>query len=146
MTVAKGIGGGLPIGICMCSDKLKDVMTPSTHGTTFGANPVVCAGANYVLDKVANDEFLNEVNKKGEYLEEKLLKLEEIKSVRRMGLMVGIELKNGDAHDIAVKCVENGLLIITAKDLLRMLPPLVITYEEIDEAVQLLEKTLKESI
>lgn len=146
MTVAKGIGGGLPIGICMCSDKLKDVMTPSTHGTTFGANPVVCAGANYVLDKVANDEFLNEVNNKGEYLEEKLLKLEEIKSVRRMGLMVGIELKNGDAHDIAVKCVENGLLIITAKDLLRMLPPLVITYEEIDEAVQLLEKTLKESI
>lgn len=146
MTVAKGIGGGLPIGICMCSDKLKDVMTPSTHGTTFGANPVVCAGANYVLDKVANDEFLNEVNKKGEYLEEKLLKLEEIKSVRRMGLMVGIELKNGDAHDIAVKCVENGLLIITAKDLLRMLPPLVIAYEEIDEAVQLLEKTLKESI
>ncbi len=146
MTVAKGIGGGLPMGICMCSDKLKDVMTPSTHGTTFGANPVVCAGANYVLDKIANDEFLNEVNKKGEYLEEKLLKLEEIKGVRRMGLMVGIELKNGNAHDIAVKCVENGLLIITAKDLLRMLPPLVITYEEIDEAVQLLEKTLKESI
>lgn len=144
VTVAKGLGGGLPIGLCMCNDKLKDVMTPSTHGTTFGANPVVCAGANYVLDKVADESFLAEINKKGQYLEEKLLKLDKVKAVRRMGLMVGIELESGDAHDIAVKCVENGLLIITAKTLLRMLPPFVITYEEIDEAVQILENTLKE--
>lgn len=145
ITVAKGIGGGLPIGVCMCGEKLNEVMSPSTHGSTFGANPVVCAGANYVLDRVANDDFLNEVSKKGAYLEEKLLKLDSVKSVRRMGLMVGIELKNGNAHDIAVKCVENGLLIITAKDLLRMLPPLVITFNEIDEAVKILEKTLKEN-
>lgn len=144
VTVAKGLGGGLPIGLCMCNEKLKDVMTPSTHGTTFGANPVVCAGANYVLDKVADKNFLAEINKKGQYLEEKLLKLDKVKAVRRMGLMVGIELESGDAHDIAVKCVENGLLIITAKTLLRMLPPFVITYEEIDEAVQILENTLKE--
>lgn len=144
VTVAKGLGGGLPIGLCMCNEKLKDVMTPSTHGTTFGANPVVCAGANYVLDKVANKDFLAEINKKGEYLEEKLSKLDKVKAVRRMGLMIGIELESGDAHDIAVKCVENGLLIITAKTLLRMLPPFVITYEEIDEAVQILENTLKE--
>ena len=144
VTVAKGLGGGLPIGLCMCNEKLKDVMTPSTHGTTFGANPVVCAGANYVLDKVADENFLAEINKKGEYLEEQLLKLDKVKAVRRMGLMVGIELESGDAHDIAVKCVENGLLIITAKTLLRMLPPFVITYEEIDEAVQILENTLKE--
>ena len=144
VTVAKGLGGGLPIGLCMCNEKLKDVMTPSTHGTTFGANPVVCAGANYVLDKVADESFLAEINKKGQYLEEKLLKLPKVKAVRRMGLMVGIELESGDAHDIAVKCVENGLLIITAKTLLRMLPPFVITYEEIDEAVQILENTLKE--
>lgn len=145
VTVAKGLGGGLPIGLCMCGEKLKDVLSPSTHGTTFGANPVVCAGANYVLDRVTEDGFLDEVNKKGAYLEEKLLKLENIKNVRRMGLMVGIELENNNAHDIAVKCVENGLLIITAKDLLRMLPPLVITYEEIDEAIKILEKTLKEN-
>lgn len=145
ITVAKGIGGGLPIGICMCGEKLKDVMTPSTHGTTFGANPVVCAGANYVLSKIANTEFLSEVNKKGAYIEEKLLKLENVQSVRRMGLMIGIELKDGDAHTVAAKCVENGLLIITAKNLLRMLPPLVITYEEIDEAIKILEKTLKEN-
>lgn len=144
MTVAKGIGGGLPIGLCMCGEKLKDVMSPSTHGTTFGANPVVCAGANYVLDRVTTDGFLDEVEQKGAYLEEKLLSLDGVKSVRRMGLMVGIEIE-GNAHDIAVKCVENGLIIITAKDLLRMLPPLVITKDEIDEAVQILDKTLKEN-
>ena len=76
---------------------------------------------------------------------EKVSKLENVKNVRRMGLMIGIELESGNAHDIAVKCVENGLLIITAKDLLRMLPPLVITYEEIDEALKILENTLKEN-
>lgn len=145
VTVAKGLGGGLPIGLCMCAEKLKDVMSPSTHGTTFGANPVVCAGANYVLDTITADGFLDEVNKKGTYIEEKVSKLENVKNVRRMGLMIGIELESGNAHDIAVKCVENGLLIITAKNLLRMLPPLVITYEEIDEALKILETTLKEN-
>lgn len=145
VTVAKGLGGGLPIGLCMCGEKLEDVMSPSTHGTTFGANPVVCAGANYVLDTITADGFLDEVNKKGAYIEEKVSKLENVKNVRRMGLMIGIELESGNAHDIAVKCVENGLLIITAKDLLRMLPPLVITYEEIDEALKILETTLKEN-
>ena len=145
VTVAKGLGGGLPIGLCMCGDKLSDVMSPSTHGTTFGANPVVCAGANYVLDTITADGFLDEVNKKGAYIEEKVSKLEDVKNVRRMGLMIGIELESGNAHDIAVKCVENGLLIITAKDLLRMLPPLVITYDEIDEALKILENTLKEN-
>ena len=145
MTVAKGLGGGLPIGVCMCNEKLANVMTPSTHGTTFGANPVVCAGANYVLDTVANEDFLASVEEKGKYLEEKLLAIDGIKSVRRMGLMVGMELESGDAHDIAVKCVENGLLIITAKTLLRMLPPLTITKEEIDQAVDILTKTIKEN-
>ena len=144
MTVAKGLGGGLPIGVCLCGEKLKDVMSPSTHGTTFGANPVVCAGANYVLDTIANEEFLNEVEEKGAFLEEKLLELEEVKSVHRLGLMVGIEI-DGDAHDIAAKCIQNGLLIITAKDLLRMLPPLIITKDELREAVNILEKTLKEN-
>lgn len=145
VTVAKGLGGGLPIGLCMCGEKLKDVMSPSTHGTTFGANPVVCAGANYVLDTITAVDFLDEVNKKGEYIEEKVSKLENVKNVRRMGLMIGVELESGNVHDIAVKCVENGLLIITAKNLLRMLPPLVITYDEIDEALKILENTLKEN-
>lgn len=143
VTVAKGVGGGLPIGLCMCADKLKDVMSPSTHGTTFGANPVVCAGANYVLDTVSKPEFLDTVNKTGEYLEQQLRALPQVKNVRRLGLMVGIEI-DGDAHDIAAKCVQNGLLIITAKDLLRMLPPLNITRAELDEAIGILKSTLEE--
>ena len=144
VTSAKGLGGGLPIGVCLCNKKLEDVMQPSTHGSTFAANPVVCAGANYVLDTVADRAFLDEVNKKGEYLKEKLLKLDGVKSVRNLGLMVGIELEDGDAHEVALRCVKNGLLIITAKSLLRMLPPLNITYSELDEAVEILAKTLKE--
>ena len=146
MTVAKGLGGGLPIGVCMCGEKLAGVMTPSTHGTTFGANPVVCAGANYVLDTVDNEKFLAEVEEKGAYIEKKLRAVNGVKNVRRLGLMVGIELEKGDAHDMAVKCLENGLIIITAKTLMRMLPPLNISYEEIDEALTIFENTIKENI
>ena len=144
VTCAKGLGGGLPIGLCICSDKLKDVMQPSTHGSTFAANPAVCAGANYVIGKISDSEFLSEVNKKGEYLKEKLLEIDGIKSVRGLGLMIGIELEKDNAKDISIKCVENGLLIITAKNLLRMLPPLNISYTEIDEAVEILNTTIQE--
>ena len=133
VTSAKGLGGGLPIGICMVNDKLKDVMGPSTHGTTFGSNPVVCAGANYIIDTVNTPEFIEEVNKKGTYFKEKLEKIKGVKSVRQQGLMIGIEVE-GNAGDIAKKCTENGLLVITAKTLLRMLPPLNIKYEEIDNS------------
>ena len=86
---------------------------------------------------------MDEVEAKGKYLEQKLTGIKQVKSVRRMGLMVGIELCGGDVHEIAAKCVENGLLIITAKNLLRMLPPLIISREELDEAVKILEKTLE---
>jgi acetylornithine/N-succinyldiaminopimelate aminotransferase len=143
VTSAKGLGGGLPIGICMVNDKLKDVMGPSTHGTTFGSNPVVCAGANYIIDTVNTPEFIEEVNKKGTYFKEKLEKIKGVKSVRQQGLMIGIEVE-GNAGDIAKKCTENGLLVIIAKTLLRMLPPLNIKYEEIDEALAILKKVMEE--
>lgn len=143
VTSAKGLGGGLPIGICMVNDKLKDVMGPSTHGTTFGSNPVVCAGANYIIDTVNTPKFIEEVNKKGTYFKEKLEKIKGVKSVRQQGLMIGIEVE-GNAGDIAKKCTENGLLVITAKTLLRMLPPLNIKYDEIDEALAILKKVMEE--
>ena len=143
VTSAKGLGGGLPIGICMVNDKLKDVMGPSTHGTTFGSNPVVCAGANYIIDTVNTPEFIEEINKKGAYFKEKLEKIKGVKSVRQQGLMIGIEVE-GNAGDIAKKCTEHGLLVITAKTLLRMLPPLNIKYEEIDEALAILKKVMEE--
>lgn len=143
VTLAKGLGGGLPIGVCLFDEKLDNVMSPSTHGTTFGSNPVVCAGALYVLSVVNNDEFLSEVTKKGDYLEAKLKEIKGVKSVRHMGLMVGIELEKDNAKETAAKCTENGLLIITAKNLLRMLPPLNITYEEIDKAVEILKAVVE---
>lgn len=143
VTSAKGLGGGLPIGVCMVNDKLKDVMGPSTHGTTFGSNPVVCAGANYIIDTVNTPEFIEEVNEKGTYFKEKIEKIKGVKSVRQQGLMIGIEVE-GNAGDIAKKCTENGLLVITAKTLLRMLPPLNIKYEEIDEALAILKKVMEE--
>ena len=142
VTSAKGLGGGLPIGICMVGEKLSEVMGPSSHGTTFGSNPVVCAGANYILDTVNNPEFIDEVNKKGEYIKEELLKIKGVKAVRQQGLMIGIEVEE-NAGDIAKKCTEKGLLIITAKTLLRMLPPLNITYDEIDESLSILKKVME---
>lgn len=145
VTSAKGLGGGLPIGVCMVSENLKDVMGPSAHGTTFGSNPVVCAGANYIMDTINDEKFLDEVNKKGEYIKENVLKIKGVKAVRQMGLMIGIEVE-GVAGDIAKKCTEKGLLIITAKTLLRMLPPLNITYEEIDKALSILKKVMEESV
>ncbi|MDR0913952.1 MAG: acetylornithine/succinylornithine family transaminase [Oscillospiraceae bacterium] len=142
VTLAKGLGGGLPIGACLCADALKDTFSPSTHGTTFGGNPVVCAGANYVLSVINTQAFLQEVTQKGEYLAQKLTAIAGVKSVRHMGLMFGIELANADAKDIAAKCAENGLLVLTAKTLLRLLPPLTISYEEIDRATEILKSTL----
>ena len=142
VTSAKGLGGGLPIGICMVGEKLSEVMGPSSHGTTFGSNPVVCAGANYIIDTVNTPDFIEEVNKKGEYIKEELLKIKGVKAVRQQGLMIGIEVE-GNAGEIAKKCTENGLLIITAKTLLRMLPPLNITYDEIDEALSVLKKVME---
>ena len=143
VTSAKGLGGGLPIGACLCSKELGGVLSAGTHGTTYGGNPVVCAGALEVLSRVGDDAFLKEVQQKGDYIKEKLLKMKNIKMVRGMGMMLGIVLQNGDAREIAAKCVQNGLLILTAKTLLRLLPPLTITYEEIDKGLEVLKSCLQ---
>ena len=144
VTTAKGLGGGLPIGCCLCSEKTSAVLGASMHGTTFGANPVVCAGANEVLNRIANDKFLDGVTKKGDYIAQTCEKIDAVRSVRHLGMMIGVELKKDNAKEVAAKCVKNGLLIITAKNLLRMLPPLTITYEEIDKALDILRKTITE--
>lgn len=143
MSSAKGLGGGLPMGACLCTEKCADTLGAGTHGSTFGGNPVACAGAFEVLNRM-DDEFLQEVNRKGDKIREALKDIPEVKSVRGMGLMIGIELENKTAKDVAAKCVENGLLILTAKTLLRMLPPLVITDDEIDKGMEILKKVLAE--
>lgn len=144
ITSAKGLGGGLPIGACLCNKKLSKTLSAGTHGTTFGGNPVACAGALEVLSRVANDEFYKSVQEKGEYIKEKLNGMKNIKEVRGMGLMIGIVLENGDAKTVAARCVENGLLILTAKTLLRLLPPLNISYDEIDRGLSILKTILEE--
>ena len=142
VTLAKGLGGGLPIGVCMCNQKLDKVMGLGVHGSTFGGNPVVCAGALCVLEKVAKKEFLDEVKEKGSYFADKIREIPGVSSVKNMGLMIGIELEADNAKEIAKKCVSNGLFIITAKNLLRMLPPLIITKDEIDKAVEILKNSI----
>lgn len=141
VTLAKGIGNGLPMGACLCVEKCAEVLMAGSHGTTFGGNPVACAGAVCVLETI-NDEFLKDVTEKGEYIRSKLEEIDEVKSVTGLGMMLGIELKTKNAGEIAKKCCENGLLILTAKNKLRMLPPLVITKEEIDKGMAILEKCL----
>ena len=141
-TLAKGLAGGVPIGVCLADDKCDSVLTPGTHGSTFGGNPLACAGGSVVLDKVTKPEFLAEVNKKAEYFRAKLSEIPEVEGVDGLGLMIGVRLKTKKAGDICKACLENGLLILTAKTKLRFLPPLTITYDEIDKGIEILKKLL----
>ena len=143
ITLAKGLGGGLPIGAFLVSDKCKETLLYSDHGSTFGGNPVVCAGANVVVDKVADKKFLENIVQKGEYLKAKLLQIPEITNIRGLGLMIGADLKTKTAAEVASECVNKGLLILTAKKSLRFLPPLVISKEEIDKGIEILTEVLK---
>lgn len=145
ITSAKGLGGGVPIGACICREKLSGVLTAGTHGTTFGGNPIACAAADYILSKVTEKEFLEDVKAKGEYFREEILKMPNVEEVRGMGMMIGIQTKKNNAREIAKKCVENGLLILTAKEMLRLLPPLNITKEEIDKGLHILKKVMEEN-
>lgn len=143
ITSAKGLGGGVPVGACLCDKKLADVMSAGSHGTTFGGNPIACAAAKEVLSRVTTPEFLAEVREKGEYIRKELEKIGNVKEIRGMGMMIGIVTEKDNAKEIAKKCVENGLLILTAKNLLRLLPPLTITYEEIDRGLAVLKKVME---
>lgn len=142
-TLAKGIAGGVPMGACLANEKCSEVLSKGTHGSTFGGNPIACAGGNVVLDKVANNDFLNEVTKKGEYFKEKILAFDEVESVSGLGMMIGISLKSKKASEVVSKALENGLMLLTAKEKVRLLPPLNITYDEIDKGLEILEKILK---
>ena len=138
VTLAKGLGGGLPVGACLCATRLGSVLSVGSHGSTFGGNPVVCAGANYILNVVSAPEFLAEVVAKGETFRQKLLAMDNVAGVTGLGLMIGIALKSGNAKAFAVECAKQGVLLLTAKEKLRMLPPLNITEEQIDKALGIL--------
>ena len=145
ITSAKALGGGLPLSACLCSEKLKDVLTPGTNGTTFGGNAIACAGAEKILDIVSDEEFLKDVRRKGKYMRNRIKAVSGVKEVRGMGLMIGIVLEKNNAAEIQEKCAENGLLVLTAKNLIRLLPPLNIEYEDIDEGLDILERTINDN-
>lgn len=142
ITLAKGLGGGLPIGAFVLGEKVQDTLGKSDHGSTFGANPVSCAGANAVLAKI-DDAFLDEVKRKGEKLQKALAALPKVKSVSGLGLMIGVEFEEGTkAADIVAKCIEKGVLFLTAKTKLRLLPSLIINDEQIEEGIAVLKEVL----
>ena len=142
VTFAKGIGGGLPIGGALLGEKVCDVLNPGSHGTTYGGNPAACAGALEVLARM-DDAFLQEVVKKGAYLKEKLMEMPAVVSVTGMGMMLGADIKGKQAKDVVPEALEKGLMILTAKDKVRLLPPLTITYEEMDRGLAILAEVLK---
>lgn len=142
-TLAKGLGGGLPIGAVLFNEKTENVLGYSQHGTTFGGNPIVCAGAVKVLETLT-EQVIEQANEKGEFIRKKLQGVPHIQSVSGLGLMLGVKFDNLVAGDVVKACIEKGAIFLTAKEKLRMLPPLTITFEQIDKAIDILISVLKE--
>lgn len=141
VTTAKGIGGGLPIGITMLGEKVEDIFHAGDNGSTFGGNPVVCAGALSILNRL-DDEFLAQVRKKSEYIRSELGAAPGIKKVTGMGLMLGVEPEKGTAGQIASKCLSDGLLVLTAgQNKVRLLPALNIPEDLLKQGVEILKRT-----
>ena len=119
-----------------------DTMDAGTHGSTFGANPIVCAGANVVVDSL-DDDFISGVKEKSAFIFEKVAKFPHVQSVTGLGLMIGVSFDDGiTGKQVVDKCLENGVLFLTAKTKLRMLPPLTITKDEIEQGLSVLETVL----
>ena len=144
VSFAKGIAGGLPLGGILTNEKCAGVLTPGTHGSTFGANPVSTAAGLAVLETM-DQPFLDQVREKGAYLRAGIQAIgsPELGDVVGMGLMLGIDVKGPRTNkELAALLIDHGLLCLTAGDRLRLLPPLVITKEEMDEGLAILKQTL----
>ena len=143
VTLAKGIAGGLPMGICMANEKCADVLGTGAHGSTFGGNPVAAAGAVKVLEILQSEGMMESILEKSAYIREKLSALEEVNGVSGLGMMIGISLKTKKAPDVLKSCLDNGLLVLTAKDRVRLLPPLTISWEELKKGTEILCNVLE---
>ena len=137
-TTAKGLGGGLPIGATVLGEKVAHVLTPGTHGSTFGGNPVCCAGALSILSRL-NDETLAGVQERSAYIIRQLTGAPGIRSVTGLGLMLGVETER-PAADVIGACRERGVLVISAKQKVRLLPALNIPLPLLERAVQILKE------
>lgn len=138
VSTAKGLGNGLPLGATMLGEKVEDVLTAGSHGSTFGGNPVACAGAVNVINRI-DDALLNEVKEKSNYVFNTLKNVSGVKSVSGMGLMIGIETEK-DASEVIKYCMENGVLPIKAKTKVRLLPALNIGWDDLKKAVEIIKK------
>ena len=137
VSTAKGLGGGLPIGATLMSEKVQNVLKPGDHGSTYGGNPVCCAGAVSILERL-DDTFLAEVRQKSEFIFSELAGKSGIMDVTGMGLMIGIKTQKNPA-DVVTACREQGVLCLTAKDKVRLLPPLNIPMELLKKAVNVIK-------
>lgn len=138
VSTAKGIGGGLPLGATMLFEKTENVYAPGSHGSTFGGNPVSCAGAISIIERL-DEDFLSAVEKKSQYIIETLSACEGVKSISGLGLMLGIETEK-DVNEVLSFCQQNGVLPIKAKNKLRLLPPLNINFEDLEKAINIIKK------
>ena len=120
---------------------MENTLGPGDHGSTYGGNPVACAGAEYVLSRI-DETFLGHVRDMGEYLRSRLMSMPGVAEVSGKGLMIGAELKHKGSLQVIRECLDNGLLLLKAQEKIRMLPPLMITKHELDEGLAILEKAL----
>lgn len=143
VTLAKGLGGGLPIGAVLMTRKVAQHMGPGSHGSTFGGNPVACAGALAVLGELTDDRLAKD-NALAAALRAGLQTLPHVQAVTGLGLMVGLALEEGvSAAGVRAACEQQGLLVLTAKTRLRLLPPLILTQEDVDKALAILRSVLE---
>ncbi len=143
VTTAKGLGGGLPIGACLMGARVENVLDYGSHGSTFGGNPIAAAGALYVLSQI-DEVLLKDVKEKSSYLINRFSKAKGIKSVSGMGLMLGLETER-PAADVIADCRANGVLVLKAKDKVRLLPPLNIPMELLEKAADVICNAVKEN-
>ena len=142
VSTAKGLAGGLPMGAVIFGDKLKDTVSPGSHGSTFGGNPIAAAGAISIVKRL-DDDFLIGVSEKSKYIINEISKWKNVESISGMGLMLGI-LTNKDAGEIAKECLQKGLLVLTAhKNKVRLLPALNISFGELNEGLKILKEVIE---
>jgi len=137
VTTAKGLGGGLPLGACLMGEKVENTLTFGSHGSTFGGNPICCAGAVSILSRL-DEPLLAEVRRKSEKFRGLLSEIKGVKSVSGLGLMIGLELEK-EASAVAADCLKEGLIVLTAHSRLRLLPPLNATDEQLERAAEILK-------
>lgn len=141
VTTAKGLAGGLPLGACMMGDKVQNTLSAGSHGSTFGGNPICTAGAISILSRI-DDQLLSEVKEKSVYITSQLQAAKGVKSLSGLGLMIGIETEK-DAKTVATECLKQGVIVLTAKTKVRLLPPLNIRMQELEKAITILKGVIE---